>query len=195
MDGYIKSKKKDIRSVRENIFLKCVLTFPLILFALIWVLGIYVLGTPDDWKDTEVVFSHISYESVGLQRWRSYVLNGEDGGKYVIQTNLLSAEELKEKLIYGERYSLVYQDKNAGGRHIAALYNEHNTFLDLSLSVAAWEKERQECFLGLYVSIGLELLALILIDRLWCREEHARIRKYRQDIENRKARFANKGKT
>ena len=119
----------------------------------------------------------------------------EDGGKYVIQTNLLSAEELKEKLIYGERYSLVYQDKNAGGRHIAALYNEHNTFLDLSLSVAAWEKERQECFLGLYVSIGLELLALILIDRLWCREEHARIRKYRQDIENRKARFANKGKT
>ena len=195
MDGYIKSKKKDIRSVRENIFWKCVLTFPLILFALIWLLGIYVLGTPDDWKDTEVVFSHISYESVGLQRWRSYVLNGEDGGKYVIQTNLLSAEELKEKLIYGERYSLVYQDKNAGGRHIAALYNEHNTFLDLSLSVAAWEKERQECFLGLYVSIGLELLALILIDRLWCREEHARIRKYRQDIENRKARFANKGNT
>lgn len=192
MDGYIKNKKEAICSVRKSIFWKYALTFPILLFIPVWLLGICGVGSPDDWKDTEVVYSHISSETIGLRRGKSNVLNAEDGRKYVIPSKLIAAEHLKEMLVAGETYSLVYLETIAGGDHIEELYDVQNTFLDRSVSVAAWEKERQECALALHTTMGLEMIALILIDRLWCKGEYAKIRKLRLDIKKRSARVAQK---
>lgn len=187
MDGYIKNKKEALRSVRKGIFWKYAITLPILLFILVWLFGIYSLGSPEDWKVTEVVYSHISSETIGLQRGKSDVFNAEDGRKYVIPAKLLPVEHLQEMLVPGETYCLVYLETIAGGDHIEELYNAQNTFLDHAVSGAAWEKERQECFLALYITIGLEMLALIIIDRVWCKEEHARIQKLRQDMKKRNA--------
>lgn len=192
MDGYVKNKKEALRSVRKSIFWKYAITFPILLFIPVWLFGIYSLGSPDDWKYTEVVYSHISSETIGLQRGKSTVLNTEDGRKYVIPEKLVSVEHLKEMLIAGETYSLVYSETIAGGDHIEELYNGQSMFLDDSVSSAAWEKERRECFLALYITIGLEIILLIFIDRLWCKGEYAKIKKIRQDIEKRNARLAHK---
>lgn len=192
MDGYVKNKKEALRSVRKSIFWKYAITFPILLFIPVWLFGIYSLGSPDDWKYTEVAYSHISSETIGLQRGRSNVLNAEDGRKYVIPSKLVSVEHLKEMLVAGETYSLVYSETIAGGDHIEELYNAENTFLDHSVSSAAWEKDRQECVLALYITIVLEIIALIVIDRLWCKGEYAMIKKLRQGIEKRNARIAHK---
>lgn len=192
MDGYIKNKKEALRSVRKSIFWKYAITFPILLFIPIWLFGIYSLGSPEDWKVTEVVYSHISSETIGLQRGKSDVFNAEDGRKYVIPAKLLPVEHLQEMLVPGETYCLVYLETIAGGDHIEELYNAQNTFLDHAVSGAAWEKERQECFLALYITIGLEMLALIIIDRVWCKEEHARIQKLRQDMKKRNAKNSHK---
>lgn len=192
MDGYIKNKKEALRSVRKGIFWKYAITFPILLFILVWLFGIYSLGSPEDWKVTEVVYSHISSETIGLQRGKSDVFNAEDGRKYVIPSKLLPVEHLQEMLVPSETYCLVYSETIAGGDHIEALYNAQNTFLDHAVSGAAWEKERQECVLALYITIGLEMLALIIIDRVWCKEEHARIQKWRQDMEKRNAKNSHK---
>ena len=187
MDGYVKNKREALRSVRKRMFWKYAITFPILLFIPVWLFGIYSLGAPDDWKYTEVVYSHISSETIGLQRGKSDVFNTEDGRKYVIPSKLLPVEHLQEMLVPGETYCLVYSETIAGGDHIEELYNAQNTFLDHAVSGAVWEKERQECFLALYITIGLEMLALIIIDRVWCKEEHARIQKLRQDMKKRNA--------
>lgn len=192
MDGYVKNKKEALRSVRKSIFWKYAITFPILLFIPVWLFGIYSLGSPDDWKYTEVVYSHISSETIGLQRGKSDVLNADDGRKYVIPSKLVSVEHLKEILVAGETYSLMYSETIAGGDHIEELYNAENTFLDHSVSSAAWEKEHQECVLALRITIGIEMIALIFIDRLWCKDEYDSIQKIRRDIEKRKATIAHK---
>ena len=58
----------------------------------------------------------------------------------MIPSKLIAAEHLKEMLVAGETYSLVYLETIAGGDHIEELYDVQNTFLDRSVSVAAWEK-------------------------------------------------------
>lgn len=192
MDGYVKNKKEALRSVRKGIFWKYAITFPILLYIPVWLFGIYSLGSLDDWKYTEVVYSRISSETIGLQSGRSNVLNAEDGRKYVIPSKLVSVEHLKKMLVAGETYSLVYSETIAGGDHIKELYNGQSVFLDYSVSSAAWEKKRHECFLALYITIGLEIIALIFIDRLWCKGEYVKIKKLRQDIEKRNARIAHK---
>lgn len=192
MDGYVKNKKEARRSIRKSIFWKYAITFPILLFIPVWLFGIYSLGSPDDWKYTQVVYSNISSETIGLQRGKSDVLNAEDGRKYVIPSKLVSVEHLEEMLVAGETYSLVYSETIAGGDHIQELYDAQNIFLDNAVSGAAWEKERQGCVLALYITIGLEMIALIFIDRLWCKGEYAKIKKLRQDIEKRNARLAHK---
>lgn len=189
MDGYIKNKQEALRSVRRTILWKYAISFPILALILTWLFGIYSLGSPEDWKSTDIVYSHISRERIGLQRGDSAVLNTIDGRKYVLPARLVSAARLEETLIAGESYSLVYEDTIAGGSHMKALHNDRDTFLDRSASVAAWEKERRNCFLGLYITVGLEILALILIDRLWCRTDHRRIAKLHQDIEKRKQKY------
>lgn len=185
MDGYVKNKKEAIFAARKGILWKYAVTFPIILFLAVWLFGIYTLGSPDGWKSTEIIYAHISNEQVGLRRGRTDVLNTKGGQKYVIPAKIISADELKEALVPGGAYTLVYAKTIAGGSQMKALYSPEQQFLNRSDSVAAWKKQRDGCFLALYVTIGLELAALIFIDRLWCREEHTQIGKLRQDIRNR----------
>ena len=193
MDGYVKNKKEALRSARRGILWSYAVTVPILLFILAWLVGIYSLGSPGDWKSTEVVYAYISSERIGLSGGNSHVLNTKGGQKFVIPAKRVSVEWLEETLVPGESYTLVYSETIAGGNHIEALCNDQITFLECSASRAAWEKERQGCFLGLYITMGLEIIGLILIDRFWCREFHARIRKIRRDIKKRTAKIRQGG--
>ena len=189
MDGYIKNKKEAIRSARVTILWCYALTFPIMLFILVWLFDIYTLGSPDDWKTTEIVYSHFSSERIGFRKWKSDVLITGDGRRFDAEHDQVSADLLKEALIPGETYTLVYSDSISGIGHMEALYNGQEQFLERSVSVALWEEKRRECFLGLYITIGLELVALILIDRFLCRKTYAEIRKLNQAIKRRQAKL------
>lgn len=189
MDGYRKNKMASLRSVRTTMFWKYGLTFPLLLFAAVWLLAACAYGPTECWKSAEAVYSHISYESVGLSRGRFYVLNTEDGRRFVIPPRReyhVSAADWEQRLSAGEPCTIVYAETAAGGDRLQALSSSQGVLLDRSVSAAVWEKDRRGCFLALYITLALEAAALLLIDRLWCRKEHAAIRKLRQDMARRK---------
>lgn len=193
MDGYLKNKTASLRSVRAAMFWKYGLTFPLVLFAAVWLLAACSYGPTESWKRTEAVYSHISYESVGLSRGRFYVLNTEDGRRFVIPSRReyhVSAADWEQRLSAGEACSIVYAETAAGGDRLQALASLQGVFLDRSVSAAVWENDRRGCLLAFYITLALEAAALLLIDRLWCRKEHAAIRKLQQDMARRKEKTA-----
>lgn len=191
MDGYIKNKREKIAAVRKLIGYKYAVSFLIVIFIPVWLFAMVANQAPQKWKHTEIVFSHISYEHIGLRRWRDHVLNTQEGRKFVIQPKYVSIEELKNDLVPGKAYSLTYSHSIAGGDHIEALLGDERCFQDLDKSIAQWEREQQEMVIALAITLGLELIVLILIDRLWCKEEHAQIKKLKKDIANREARRKN----
>ena len=155
MDGYIKNKKEALHSVRKGIFWKYAISFPILLFIPVWLFGIYSLGSPEDWQYTEVVYSHISSEAIGLQRGKSDVFNAEDGRKYVIPSKLLPVEHLQEMLVPGETYCLVYSETIAGGDHIEALYNAHINISmiatsEIKISVLVDQKDAERAVVAIH---------------------------------------------
>ncbi len=188
MDGYIKSKKEAITSARRTILYKYACTFLILAFLLLWLFALAVNRPPAEWTHTEIVFSHLSEEKVGMRKGRDCVLNTQDGRKFVVLTRHVDEDELSRRLVRGETYSLVYSDTIAGGDHMEALYRGTEILHSLDDSIARWEREQQNFAWALLATLALEGVALLLIDRLWCKAEHSRIRKLKSDIKRRKNR-------
>ena len=66
MDGYIKNKTEAIQSVRRNILGKYSITFLILVLIPVWLFALAANQHPDKWTHTEIVFSHISQERIGL---------------------------------------------------------------------------------------------------------------------------------
>ena len=58
--------------------------------------------------------------------------------------------------------------------------------------ISQYEKERNEMFLAIGVTIILEVIAVILLDRLACKKLYAEIRKLKQDIARREEKIRKK---
>lgn len=191
MDGYIKNKKAAVASERTTILYKYAVSLLILVFVPIWLLGLFGNQPPEKWTHTEIVFSHISKEKVGARRGKDYVLNARDGRKFLLQAKYVDGNALSSHLQPGDTYQIVFSEIVPGYR-MEALYSETETFQKLEDSVLQWEKEHNGFIIALIVNLGLEAIALILIDRLWCKPEYAKIKKLKADIQRRKERFANK---
>ena len=73
-----------------------------------------------------------------------------------------------------------------------ALSDDNLVIQNLEESVVQWERERQECVIAIVVTLIIEIVALILIDRLWCKKEYSEIQKLKADIKRRAERLGNK---
>ena len=185
MDGYIKNKAETIKSVRKMIFGKYSITILIIILIPVWLFALAVNQPPKKWTHTEIVFSHISQERIGLQRGRSYVLNTQDGRQFVIKSKFVDVDDLSEYLVSGNTYHLVFSNTIAGGDHMEALYDESTRFQDLEDSISRWESEQREMVAATIVTLGIEIIALILIDRICCKKEYAQLKKLKADIMRR----------
>lgn len=192
MDGYIKNKTEAIRFVRRNILGKYSITFLILVFMPVWLFALVANQHPDRWTHTEIEFSHISQERIGFQRVRSYVLNTKDGRQFVIKSKVVNVDDLSDCLISGDAYRVVFSNTIAGGDHVEALSDDNLVIQNLEESVAQWERERQECVIAIVVTLIIEIVALILIDRLWCKKEYSEIQKLKADIKRRAERLGNK---
>lgn len=188
MDGYIKNKKEAIRSVRRNIWGKYLITLPILLFILIWLLGLVSNQHPDRWTHEEIVFSHISQERTGLHRGLNSVLNTTDGRKFVITVD---ADDLSDRLIPGDTYRIVFSNRIANMDPMEALVDDDVIIQNLEESIARWEQEQREIVIGIIVALIIEAIALIFIDRLWCKKEYSKIQKLEADIKRRTERSVN----
>lgn len=197
MDGYIKNKVEAIKSVRKEIFWKYSITFLIVIFIPVWLFGLAVNQPPEKWTHTEIVFSHISLEQ-RLFRPRLigkryvHVLNTQDGRQFVIKSKYVDMDDLSNNLVPGKVYYLVFSNTIAGGDQIEALFDDEMVFQNLENSIALWESEQQEALIAIAVTLVIEIVALLLIDRLCCRKEHAEIQKLKDNIKRRRNRINNK---
>lgn len=189
MDGYIKSKTEAIKAVKKAIIGKYSVTIFIILLLFVWLFALAANQAPERWTDTEIVFSHISQERIGLQRWKSYVLNTQEGNKFLIKSKYVDVDELSAHLVSGRTYQLVFSCTLSGKKHVEALSDGSIVFQDLENSTALWENEQRGVVTAIIITLIVELAALILIDKLWCRAEHAQIRKLKSDINRRNNRI------
>lgn len=187
VDGYIIERNGEIRKLRQTIRCKYWTTLLIALYIPIWIFAIacYQWQSPENWTQTEIVYSHLSRESIGIRRGLSEVLNTADGRKFVIYKKKIAFDDLGARLNPGESCTLIYSKTLAGGDLLEALSDERGTVIPLDASIAHWETQQKVCFAGLYVTCGIEMVALILIDRLWCRKEHAQIRLQKEKIRKR----------
>ncbi len=185
MDGYIKDKQLRIQSLRLAILAKYSVTLLLLLFLLYPLVFFLLEPSPKAWKEKEISVSSIQRERLGLRRFREDVLVDADGGKYSLP------EGAEKQLTAGERYTIVYAE-GLFVNDIVGVTQNGVTLLDKNTWVAAWEHDRSVA-LGFTVAVIVaEIAALILIDRLWCKKEHGKIQKLKQDIAGRKERIAKK---
>lgn len=189
MDGYIKNKTEAIKSVRKTILGKYSITFLIIILIPVWLFALAVNQPPEKWTHTEIVFSHISQERIGLQRGRSYVLNTQDGRQFIIKSKFVDVDDLSDHLVSGNTYHLVFSNTIAGGDHMEALSDDNMIIQNLESSIAQWEWEQQESIIAIIVTLIIEVVALILIDRLWCKKEYSEIQKLKADTKRRKDRI------
>lgn len=185
MDGYIKNKTEAIKAVRKSIFYKYAVTFLIVIFIPVWLFALAVNQPPENWTHTEIVFSHVSQERIGLRRGRSHVMNTQEGRQFVINSKFVDVDELSNYLVPGNTYRIVFSNTIAGGDHMKALSDDNVVFQSLDDSVAQWEQEQRKSVIAIIITLVIEVVVLILIDRLWCKDEYAQIQKLRADIKHR----------
>ena len=192
MDGYIKNKTEAMQSLKRNILGKYSITFFILILIPVWLFALAANQRPEKWTHKDIVFSHISQERIGLQRGRSYVLNTKDGKQFVIKSKFVNVDDLSDCLTSGNTYRIVFSNTIAGGDHMEALSEDNMVIQNLEKSIAQWEREQQETFIAIIVTLIIEAVALILIDRLWCKKEYSEIKKLKADIKRREERVGNK---
>lgn len=190
MDGYIRQQNEKIRSIKHIICAKYGITLLLIVFILFTLVLMLTEQPPEKWTRKEIVFSHLSRERIGLSRFDSDVLFTENGENYAIRK-----DGMADGLTTGNTYILVYSRANTmtGLNSVEALSDENTIYQDLNVSIAQWDKERTEAIYIILALCMMEMMALFLIDRLWCKNEHAQVRELQAKIVRRKDYSAKRG--
>ena len=188
MDGYTKHHMEKNLAIKHGIWAKYAITLPLVVFIFLALLLTFTDQPPNEWQKKEIVFSHLFRERIGVSLFDSNVLYTQSGEKYAIRKDAIA-----DGLTAGNTYILVYSRANTieGICAVEALSDENMIYQDLNASIARWEKEQAET---IYIVLGLcmmELIALLIIDRLWCKKDHAQIKELQAKITRRKDYSAN----
>lgn len=184
-DGYIREKQKELRRVRQTIAAKYAATLVIVLLLPAWLFGLAANPGPETWEETEIQYQSISEEYVGFPTRLRHILHTSDGRIFVFNERIVSMEEVQTRIIDRERYTLVFSESFSGLNIIEGLWNGHEVLQSRAASVQLWERELRGLLLAIFFTCFLEGLALLLIDRLWCKKDHAKIRHLRARIRQR----------
>ena len=180
MDGYIKNKRHKIKMERQAILWSYCYTFPIvmILFVCMFVLGYN--APPKQWHDIQVVCSHVSKHTVG-RTGKNAFLHTTDGQVFLIKTRNYTADEAEEILVPGKTYQLTYSNSMIY-KYVEALSTGEEILISLEESLSKYESSNKTGKTVFVILIAVEIVALILIDRLACKNMYAEIKKLKQDI-------------
>ena len=185
MDGYIKNKKAEIRANRQVIAYCYLLTLPIVIF---WVLcaWMYFAGQdPSEWGQTEIVYSQITKKYIASHRGHSYIFNGTDGRQFIISRKWLREVSGESLLVPGETYTLDYTGSENGGKSVVGLSHDGQVLIDRQAAVEAYYKNQRDYIRSLWVLAGVEVLALVIVDRLLCVRWHNKNRELQERIRKR----------
>lgn len=198
MDGYIKNRKIELKSLQFTILCKySPALFLALLFTATWLYCMNIATPPDEWKQEEIVFSHTSYETTSLLggksgNSKSFVLCTEDNRHFILPTRDKSAEKFENELVQGKKYTIVYSNVKSSivWKRIEALYDENTVYMDRDDSESVWKENRSLMLVLIAVTLALCSVGLLFIDRLWCKKEHTRIKIVKEKISKRNERNA-----
>lgn len=185
MDGYIKNKKAEIRANRQVIACCYLITLPIVIF---WVLcaWMYFAGQdPSEWGQTEIVYSQITKKYIASHRGNSYIFNGTDGRQFIISRKWLREVSGESLLVPGETYTLDYTGSENGWKSVVGLSRDGQVLIDRQAAVEAYYKNQRDYIRSLWVLAGVEVLALIIVDRLLCVRWHDKNRELKKRIQKR----------
>lgn len=179
MDGYIKNKRQAIRSVWSGIVGKySIVAIPLILLCILLLFSEFVAHqNPKRWKEETVRFAGFGEMWLLLNRNMSDALSTEDGREF----HTGSAERLQNALVVGEEYTIVYSS-NLKGKVLEGLSKDGTIYIDVNDSAKAWREAAAYVLKITGWTVAVMTVAILLIDRLWCKKEHAQIRKLKADV-------------
>ena len=184
-DGYIREKQKELRRVRQTIAAKYAATLVIVLLLPAWLFGLAANPGPETWEETEIQYQSISEEYVGFPSRLHHILHTSDGRMFVFNERIVSMGEMRKSITDMEHYTLVYSETVSGMRIIEGLWSDHEVLQPSTAAVQLWEREQRGLWGAILVTSLLEGLALLLIDRFWCKKDHAKIRHLRARIRQR----------
>ena len=106
---------------------------------------------------------------------------------FVFNERLVSMEEIQKRITVQEHYTLVYTETISGTKIIEGLWSDHDVLQSRVAAVQLWEREQRRLWVAILVTCLLEGLALLLIDRLWCKNDHEKIEHLKARIKQREA--------
>ena len=193
-DGYIREKQKELRRTRQTIAAKYAATLVIVLLLPVWLFGLAANPGPKTWEETEIQYQSISEKYVGFPSRLRHVLHTSDGRMFVFNERVVSMEEIQKSITEQEHYSLVYSETVSGVKIIEGLWSDHEVLQSRTAAVQLWEQERRGLWGAIFVTCLLEGLASLLIDRLWCKKDHAKRKHLKARIKQRETAISDRTK-
>ncbi len=177
-DGYIKNKQREIKDHCSMILAKYSVTILLLIIPVLIVFGLLMQPGPEEWQEETVTLSQLRQEKLGARRHRDKVFVTTDGRKFALPSDL---EQPTFLLNEGESYTIVYSDRFFV-KDIQGMTCGSKVLYDIFREISSWEHDQKVAHGIAIGSVVAEILAVILIDRLWCKSEYANIRKCKEKI-------------
>lgn len=188
MDSYIQKRTERIKTLQLTIIIKYSLCVFLLMSLPLWISAMLVQPAPETWQQVNVVCSEVKEEE---GRKTTYgLLETESGESYLFDSTLISYEQLAEKVESGDECSVVYAD-GAGDVLIGkAISVEGNSIIDEEFAAQQWAKSRRTGYMTIAGIVVAALIALLLIDRIWCKGEKLEIKQLKAEIAKRESKKA-----
>lgn len=189
MDGFVKHKQGELRELRRAILWKYAITLVVFLPVFLVVLCFLIdLDPPEKWRRTEVVYSYVDEipEGRGGSSHRLYTSSGQ---VFRIYRDLY--DTLEQEFHGGETCKVTYSIFGGMDR-VEAFATEEKIYISETEALQNWRQQRNSDIHTLLVWTALEVVAIVLIDRLWCRGEYAQIRKVKERIRRREQQMMGK---
>ncbi len=184
MDSFIEKKRAEIKRLQTAMYIKFSFSVLLLMSLPIWISSITVQPAPETWLSAETVCVEISVNDEEKNPYA--MITGADGGSYLVDSRLLDPDEVAEKLQAGDECAFVYAPVGESSNKIVkAIEKDGESLLSREKSVSVWQNDRSTGFIAIAVTVAVAALSAILIDRIWCKNDRAEIKRLKAEIARR----------
>ncbi len=184
MDSYIEKRRQAIKNLHINMMIKYSLCVFLLFSLPIWISAMHTQPNPDTWHSLDTVCTEVGVDRSGETPY-AYII-GEDGTRFLFDPNIVSADKVSGGVSTGDECSLMYADfGKSENKYAKALSVDGKILLDEQTSVEYWESSRQKSLTAIAGTIAAAAVSALLINRIWCKNDHAEVRRLRDEIQKR----------
>ena len=188
MDSYIQKRSERIKTLQITIVIKYSLCVFLLMSLPLWVSAMFAQPKPETWQQAEVVCSEVREEE---GRNYSYgVIEAETGESYLFENNIITYEQLNEAVESGDNCSIVYASSSEGILIGKAISVEGSSIIDEEFAAEKWAQSRKTGYMTIAGIVVAALIALLLIDRIWCKSDKQEIKQLKAEIAKRESKKA-----